>query len=338
MPPLGQPRLPKTSYGNDSHVNIFCAGSSNSLILWHYLPMTFRKGADYSPRSNTRSGGGGRRGGTIAAGGGIGSLLLIGLFLLMGGNPGDLGGMLGTDQSNQRQIESGDNQDALAHCNSVESANENTDCRVYFAAKSVDDVWTEVLPAEAGLEYQQGGLDIFQNTVQSGCGFASAQTGPFYCPADQTSYFDVSFFNQLEQLGGANAPFAQMYIVAHEFGHHIQQLEGTLSLSNYNQPGEDSNAVKVELQADCYAGLWAHHADKGEDAFLEPITDEQVRTAIETARAVGDDNIQRRSGGEVRPDMWTHGSSEQRQNAFLTGYREGNMAACDTLNRGVYKS
>ena len=129
-----------------------------------------------------------------------------------------------------------------------------------------------------------------------------------------------------------------MYIVAHEFAHHVQQLEGTLSMSNYNDPGADSDAVKVELQADCYAGIWIAHADKGENALLEPITEEQVQGAIDTARAVGDDNIQRRTGGEVRPDLWTHGSSEQRQNALLTGYREGNMAACDTLGVREYNS
>src|SRR5699024_881670 len=133
-------------------------------------------------------------------------------------------------------------------------------------------------------------------------------------------------------------PISQMYIVAHEFGHHVQQLEGTLGLSNYNDPGADSNAVKIELQADCYAGIWASHADKGEDALLEPITPEQVATAVDTARAVGDDNIQQRSGGEIRPDTFTHGSSQQRQDAFLTGYNEGSMASCDFLERGVYNS
>src|SRR5699024_2291668 len=130
--------------------------------------------------------------------------------------------------------------------------------------------------------------------VSSGCGQATSATGPFYCPADQSAYFDVSFFDQLNRIGGTNSPLAQMYIVAHEFGHHVQQLEGTLSLSNYNDPGEDSNAVKIELQADCYAGMWVAHADKGENAMLEPITREQVASAIETARAVGDDNIQKR--------------------------------------------
>lgn len=129
-----------------------------------------------------------------------------------------------------------------------------------------------------------------------------------------------------------------MYIVAHEFGHHIQKLEGTLSLSSYNEPGEDSNAVKIELQADCYAGLWAHYADKGDDALLETITEQQVTDAVNTARAVGDDNIQRRSGGEVRPDTWTHGSSEDRAQSFLAGYNSGKMEQCDTLGRGVYKS
>ena len=108
-------------------------------------------------------------------------------------------------------------------------------------------------------------------------------------------------------------------------------------MSNYNDPGEDSNAVKIELQADCYAGIWAHHAQKGPDADLEPITDQQVQDAVDTARAVGDDNIQQRSGGGVRPDTWTHGSSDQRQQAFLAGYRAGTMSACDTLERGAYQ-
>lgn len=292
--------------------------------------MTFRKDANYTGGRRARTSGGGR-GGVVAAGGGLGSLLLIGLFLLFGGNPSDLGQITGGGQQ-------GEPSGSLDHCNTIEDANEYTDCRVEAAAVSVDQMWSTMLPEQAGIEYTEPLLVVFEDTTQSGCGMASAQTGPFYCPADQGAYFDVSFFEQLEQLGGTNAPLAQMYIVAHEFAHHIQQLEGTLSLSNYNDPGEDSNAVKVELQADCYAGIWISQADKGENAFLEPVTEEQVQGAIDTARAVGDDNIQQRSGGEVRPDLWTHGSSEQRQNALLTGYNEGTMAACDTLDRGVYNS
>jgi len=290
--------------------------------------MTFRKDANVTGGRRATTGG---SGGRIAAGGGIGSLLLIGLFLLMGGNPSDIGGMLGGGQSG------GGPESTLEHCNTPEDGNRDADCRVDFTAQSVDQMWATMLPEQAGIEYREPGRVVFENVVASGCGQATSATGPFYCPADQSAYFDVSFFDQLNRIGGTNSPLAQMYIVAHEFGHHVQQLEGTLSLSNYNDPGEDSNAVKIELQADCYAGIWVAHADKGENAMLEPITREQVAGAIDTARAVGDDNIQKRSGGEVRPDLWTHGSSEQRQNAFLTGYNEGTMAACDTLERGVYR-
>ncbi|MDO5512104.1 neutral zinc metallopeptidase [Corynebacterium sp.] len=288
--------------------------------------MTFRKDANVTGGRRATTGG---SGGRIAAGGGIGSLLLIGLFLLMGGNPSEIGGMLGGGQASGPES-------TLEHCQTPEDGNEHADCRVDFAAQSVDQMWATMLPEQAGIEYQEPGRVVFQDVTNSGCGQATSATGPFYCPADQSAYFDVSFFDQLDRLGGTNAPLAQMYIVAHEFAHHVQQLEGTLSMSNYNDPGEDSDAVKVELQADCYAGIWIAHADKGENALLEPITEEQVQGAIDTARAVGDDNIQQRTGGEVRPDLWTHGSSEQRQNALLTGYREGNMAACDTLGVREY--
>ncbi len=297
--------------------------------------MTFRGGLRKSG-DRARTGGGGQ-GGKIAAGGGLGTLVLVGLFLLLGGSPGQIGQVLGGQDSGQAQLDPGTG-GSLEHCQTGEDANAHTDCRVEFTAISVDNLWQDLLPAQAGIEYTEPGLVVFTDATQSGCGHATAATGPFYCPADQSAYFDVSFFEQLEQLGGENAPLAQMYIVAHEFGHHIQQLEGTLGLSNYNEPGADSAAVAIELQADCYAGIWASHADKGEDAMLEPITNEQIASAVETARAVGDDNIQRRSGGGVRPDQFTHGTSQQRQDAFLTGYREGTMGSCDTLDRGVYRS
>lgn len=290
--------------------------------------MTFRSDGDYSENYARTGGSGGR----IAAGGGIGTLVLVGLFLLMGGNPADIGQVLGQNQSQTTQ-DSGH----LEGCNTAEAVNTRADCRVEKAGISVNRVWDKVLPEQAGLQYTKPGMVVFTNSTPSGCGMASANTGPFYCPGDDSAYFDVSFFKQLEKLGGENAPLAQMYIVAHEFGHHVQKIEGTLGLSNYNQPGAESNAVKIELQADCYAGIWAHHADKGPDAMLETITDEQVRSAMKTARAVGDDNIQRRTGGDVRPDLWTHGSSEDRANAFLTGFREGTMKSCDTLGRRVYK-
>lgn len=298
--------------------------------------MTFRSDASYDS-NRARSGGGRGRGTAIGVGGGLGGLVLVGLFLLLGGNPAQLGNLLGADQGQQDQLPPGDS-DTLAHCQSIEDANTYTDCRIEATATSLDQVWVDVLPTQAGLEYSVPGIEIFQGQTTTGCGAASAATGPFYCPADESAYLDVSFFDQMEQFGAENAPLAQMYIVAHEFGHHIQNLEGTLGLSNYNDPGPTSAAVALELQADCYGGVWAHYADEGEDAMLEPITQEQLASAIETARAVGDDNIQQRSGGEVNPDQWTHGSSQQRQDAFMAGYETGQMGSCDTLDRGVYTS
>lgn len=298
--------------------------------------MTFRSDASYDS-NRARSGGGRGRGTAIGVGGGLGGLVLVGLFLLLGGNPAQLGNLLGTGQGQQEQLPPGDS-DTLAHCQTIEDANTYTDCRIEATATSLDQVWVDVLPAQAGLEYSVPGIEIFQGQTTTGCGAASAATGPFYCPADESAYLDVSFFDQMEQFGAENAPLAQMYIVAHEFGHHIQNLEGTLGLSNYNDPGPTSAAVALELQADCYGGVWAHYADEGEDAMLEPITQDQLASAIETARAVGDDNIQQRSGGEVNPDQWTHGSSQQRQDAFMAGYETGQMGSCDTLDRGVYTS
>ncbi|WP_165165134.1 neutral zinc metallopeptidase [Corynebacterium qintianiae] len=296
--------------------------------------MTFKSSYQRTGNRATTSSGGGMGGAPMMiGGGGIGTLLLIGLFLLFGGGGG--GGQLPAPQNNSNQVSDGGSYN-LDHCNSPGAANEYADCRVEATAVSVDAVWEDILPAEAGIEYVQPGMHLFQDSTNSGCGRASAQTGPFYCPADTTAYFDVSFFNQMEQLGGSDASLAQMYVVAHEIGHHIQKLEGTLGMSNYNNPGEDSAAVAIELQADCYAGLWASHADKGEDAILEPITQEQLSAAIQTARAVGDDNIQKRSGGDVNPDLWTHGSSQQREEAFVRGYQGGHMRSCDYLNRNAY--
>ncbi|MDR7329442.1 KPN_02809 family neutral zinc metallopeptidase [Corynebacterium guangdongense] len=294
--------------------------------------MTFK---DNIQLESGRASSGGGRGMAIGGAGGIGGLLLVGLFLLLGGSPEQAGQVLQNQQQWSNETSQDDGTDPFAHCQTGADANQYEDCLVYGAALSVDDYWAEQLPAQAQLEYQEPGLVIFQDAVQSGCGMASASTGPFYCGADQSAYFDTSFFGQLKNFGGSDAPLAQMYIVAHEFGHHIQYLQGTIQLVDYNDPGKDSMAVKMEMQADCYAGMWVSQADKGEDAMLEPITQEQVQTAIDTARAVGDDNIQRRSGGEVQPDLWTHGSSEQRQEAFMTGYRTGSMQACDYPELGV---
>lgn len=293
--------------------------------------MTFRGGIE-KPENIARSGGGG--GGRIAAGGGIGTLLLVGLFLLMGGDPSDLGQVIGSDSAqNQQQVPSG----TLEHCKTTDDANAHADCRVEFTAISVNQMWQEQLEKQAGIAFEKPNITVFSQAVSTGCGTASSATGPFYCSRDRTAYFDVSFFDSLQSYGGENTPFAQEYIVAHEIGHHIQNLEGTLGLSDYNDPGPNSNAVKIELQADCYAGVWGHYADKGDNAFLEPITKQQVNDAITATRAVGDDNIQERTTGRVNTESFTHGSSDQRQRAFLAGYNSGKMSSCDTLDRHVYR-
>lgn len=302
-------------------------------MIW---PMTFKSGVTPSGRGvstsrGSRGGGGGMP--IMIGGGGIGTLVLIALYLLLGGGGG--GGLAPTDSGQQAQEQSGEN--SLEHCSADGAVNEYADCRAAAMADSLNIVWPAVLPEQADVEYHEPGLRLFENSVQTGCGNASSSTGPFYCPRDEHIYLDTSFFQQLEQLGGSSGSLSQMYVVAHEWGHHIQQLEGTLGLSDYNNPGEDSAAVAIELQADCYAGIWASRADKGEDALLEPITEDQLKQAIDTARAIGDDHIQQESGREVNPDAWTHGSSEQRQQAFMSGYDSGSMAKCDTLNRGVYK-
>ena len=261
--------------------------------------------------------------GLVIGGSSIGALILAGILWYLGVDPGQLQDVLGTGDASTSQSASG-----LAHCKTGEAANKYAECRVDFTARSLDKVWGQQLPEQANLQYKKPKVMVFTNSTRSGCGVASSATGPFYCPTDQTAYFDVSFFDQLKNYGATNTPFAQEYIVAHEFGHHIQKLQNTLGMSNYNEPGPESNAVKIELQADCYAGVWAYYADKGDNALLQPITEEQLAGAINAARAVGDDNIQQRSGGEVRPDTFTHGTSEQRQKAFLAGYHTGQMSSC----------
>lgn len=296
--------------------------------------MTFRDDVTSSgPRAQKRG-----RGTPVAIGGGIGTLVLVALYVLMGGNPEQLNEMLGQQtQQEQPALPGQEGKTGLEHCKTGADGNTHVDCRIDFTAQSLDAVWQKELPAQANLDYTLPQVVMFDGATNSGCGRASAATGPFYCPRDETVYFDLSFFDQLGQLGAKNTPFAQQYIVAHEFGHHLQKLEGTLSLSNYNEPGADSNAVKIELQADCYAGVWAHHADEGENAWLKQLSQEEIQSAIVAAQAVGDDNIQQRSGGEVRPDTWTHGSSEQRAESFKAGYQTGKMSSCDTLQRGVYR-
>ncbi|MDH4258661.1 MAG: zinc metallopeptidase [Gammaproteobacteria bacterium] len=194
-----------------------------------------------------------------------------------------------------------------------------------------EDVWGAVMAALHG-GYRAPKLVLFSGAVDSGCGLAEAAVGPFYCPADERVFIDLSFFDELDQRLGAGGDFARAYVVAHEVGHHVQNLLGTSGrIQELRQRVDEIEAnqmsVRLELQADCYAGLWARHAEQT-SAILEP---GDIEEALAAASAVGDDRLQRRAGGQVVPDSFTHGTSEQRARWFRNGFDDGRLEACDTF-------
>lgn len=304
--------------------------------------MTFKENARLDTSQVGRGGGGGRRGGGgLAAGGGLGGLLLLVLFMLFGGNLGGSGGGTTTGGGTSPWSFSGNQVSAegtsadFSHCQDGGDANEYLDCRVIGTVNSVQQFWPTVYDG-----YEPARTIIFDGVVQTGCGTADSRVGPFYCPLDSQIYIDVSFFDQLDQMGGDGGSLSQMYVVAHEYGHHVQNLTGVLGRSQQDPQGPESGAVRVELQADCYAGVWVAHADgtrtgDEQQALLEPVTQEQVRSALTAASAVGDDRIQEQMQGRVTPENWTHGSSEQRMNWFLTGYETGDPNQCDTFSGDI---
>ena len=192
-------------------------------------------------------------------------------------------------------------------------------------------VWGQIFK-EHGAKYREPQMVIYRGSTRSGCGQASAQMGPFYCPADQKVYLDLGFFNELASKHNATGDFAQAYVLAHEIGHHIQNMEGTLSKVQKmkqqarGQAGANKLQVKVELQADCYAGVWAHHAHKRFNILEQG----DVEEALRAASSIGDDTLQKEAQGYVVPDAFTHGSSEQRVKWFRRGIQSGNIASCDT--------
>ncbi|MBA3338955.1 MAG: neutral zinc metallopeptidase [Geodermatophilaceae bacterium] len=293
--------------------------------------MTFSEGVKIDPGRESGGRGGGRRGG-IAIGGG-GGLIVVLLALLLGINPGDIlgGGNTGTGDQGQGS-------DAFAQCTNAEAANTDINCRVIATAESLDAVWAQLLPDNGGPAYVQPGLNIFAGSVNTGCGAASSATGPFYCPTDQSAYFDSDFFDLLETRFGANGgPLAQEYVVAHEFGHHIQNQLGLLNRAQQDPQGPESGSVRTELMADCLAGMWAKNASTVPDPdtgtpFLQPLTDQDIADALSAAAAVGDDRIQSSQGGQVNPESFTHGTSEQRQRWFRTGFERGTVEACNTFD------
>ncbi|GEE02693.1 membrane protein [Gordonia spumicola] len=272
-------------------------------------------------------GGGGFGGGKLALGGGAGVIVAI-LALLFGINPGDIMGG-GSDQNQNQQAApgqngsvGGDTAELDAHIRSctVEKANTDDTCRIVATTVSLNKVWASQMQG-----YTKPKTKIFSGDITTGCGAASSAMGPFYCPADRTAYFDPSFFADLKRMGGSDGPLAQEYVVAHEYGHHVENLTGVLAKGQ--RMGNDGSR-RIELQADCLAGVWAYHADKGPDAMLKPLTDEQIATVIQSAKAIGDDTIQ---GSRSNPEGWTHGSAAQRQRWFKIGYDGGKPSRCDTF-------
>jgi hypothetical protein len=288
--------------------------------------MTFRPDVDLDPGQVTDRRGRRVRGGGIAIGGGLGGLVLVAVVLLMGGNLGDLGG-LGVGPAEQGPVGS----QRAAECRTGADANERVDCRIVGAVNSLDAYWSDAFDPTGG-GYARPGTVLFSDAVDTACGGATSAVGPFYCPLDQTIYIDLGFYDDLEtRFGAEGGPLAEMYVIAHEYGHHVQNLLGSLDAGR--DAGAERGAVRTELQADCYAGVWVVNAvDTG---FLQPITREQLDQALDAAAAIGDDRIQERMQGQVDPHTWTHGSAEQRQEWFVTGYENGSADACDTFEAEI---
>ncbi|MBH0098082.1 neutral zinc metallopeptidase [Salinibacterium sp. NSLL150] len=283
--------------------------------------MTFNDNARINPDKVSRRG----RNTGIAVGGGS-TLLVIGLFIASQVLGVDLTGLVGGGAPSGEQEQG----QALTECTTAEKANSGIDCRIAGAADSLDTYWEGQVDG-----YRTTNVVLFTDQVNTGCGGATSATGPFYCPPDEKIYVDTAFYDDLRsRFGSSGGPLAEMYVIAHEWGHHIQNSTGVMEGLDRQTTGPSSDSVRLELQADCFAGAWVGAASTitNDDGvvFLDPVTDAQIADALSAASAVGDDRIQESTQGQVTPESWTHGSSDKRQQWFTTGLN-GGPDACNTF-------
>ena len=253
----------------------------------------------------------------LAGGGGIAALIFLVVQLLAGGESGLTGLDLGAGTEGA---------DLGAECRTGDDANQSEDCRMVAVVNSVQAFWSGELQG-----YEKAETVLFTGSVQSGCGGATSAVGPFYCPLDRKIYIDLGFYDDLQQRFGAKGgPFAQAYVIAHEYGHHVENILGILDRSRDGSTGPESASVRVELMADCFAGYWAGGAVA--TGFIEDLTAEDIADGLDAAAAIGDDRIQEKLQGRVDPESWTHGSSAERQRWFQTGYQAERIEECDTFD------
>ena len=262
----------------------------------------------------------------MALGGGGGLLGLIAVIAVVLLQSGVLGG-------GQPEGAAGSSADLIAQCQTGADANSRQDCQTVATVNSVQSYWSDAF-ARAGDNYAQAQTVLFDGQVNTACGAASSAVGPFYCPSDETVYIDLGFYDALHQRFGAKGGvFAETYVIAHEYGHHVQHLLGFDKRVGNNRQGPQSGSVRLELQADCLAGVWAANAEA--TGLIEGITPDDIASGLDAAAAIGDDRIQQTSGGRVDPESFTHGTSAQRQEWFTRGYRGAAISQCDTWTGSI---